>query len=123
MPLKHKHVIVKADVNRPPFEPGPVKEWLSQLISDLGMNVMMGPYAEYCTLDDNEGMTAMAILSTSHCVLHTWDHCEQPFIQFDLYTCSDLDLTVVWEALEFFKAFNIEYKYLDREHGLVEINS
>lgn len=123
MPLKHKHVLVKADINNPPFEPGPVVEWMRNLIHELGMNVMMGPFAEYCSLKDNEGMTAMAILSTSHAVLHTWDQCEQPFIQFDLYTCSELDLSVIWKALEFFEAFNIEYKFLDREHGLVEISS
>lgn len=123
MPLKHKHVIVKADVNNPPFETGPVEEWLRKLISDLGMNILRGPHADYCELENNEGMTAMCILSTSHCVLHTWDKCEQPFIQFDLYTCSELDLELIWEALKFFDAFNIEYKFLDREHGLVEITS
>lgn len=121
--LQHKHVIVRAEIESPPFETRPVEDWLAQLVSDLGMNILYGPVAKYCELEHNEGMTAFCILSTSHCVLHTWDKCDKPIIQFDLYTCSELDLELVWSALEVFKPTKVEYKFLDREHGLTEISS
>lgn len=121
--LQHKHVIVRAEISAPPFETGPVEDWLRKLISDLGMKILYGPFAMYCELEHNEGMTAGCILSTSHCVLHTWDKCEQPILQLDIYTCSYLDLQLVWDSIEVFKPSKVEYKFLDREHGLVEISS
>jgi S-adenosylmethionine/arginine decarboxylase-like enzyme len=121
--LQHKHLIVRAEIESPPFETGPVEDWLRKLISDLGMNVLYGPFAMYCDLEHNEGMTAGCILSTSHCVLHTWDKCEPAILQLDLYTCSDLDPAMIHEAIEIFKPTKIEQKFLDREHGLVEITS
>jgi S-adenosylmethionine/arginine decarboxylase-like enzyme len=87
------------------------------------MQILYGPFAMYCELEHNEGMTAGCILSTSHCVLHTWDRGETPILQLDIYTCSDLDLEYVWKAIEFFGPTKVEYKFLDREHGLVEISS
>jgi S-adenosylmethionine/arginine decarboxylase-like enzyme len=119
--LQHKHIIVRAEIDSPPFETAQVETWLSELVSDLGMNALYGPKAMYCELEHNEGMTAFVILSTSHAVLHTWDKCEQPIMQLDIYTCSDLDKALVFDAIQIFNPTKVEYKYLDREHGLVEI--
>lgn len=121
--LQHKHLIVRAEIDNPPFNTTEVEQWFRDLIANLGMKVLYGPVARYCELEHNEGMTGFAILSTSHAVLHTWDRCEQPIIQLDIYTCSEFNLDIAWAALEVFKPKTIEYKFLDREHGLVEISS
>lgn len=119
--LQHKHIIVRAEINNPPFETAQVEAKLSQLVSDLGMNALYGPKAMYCELEHNEGMTAFVILSTSHAVIHTWDKCEKPILQLDVYTCSDLDTQVIFDWIEEYEPTKVEFKYLDREHGLTEI--
>lgn len=121
--LQHKHLILRAEINNPPFDTTEVELWFRDLVASLGMNILYGPKAMYCELDHNEGMTAFTILSTSHAVLHTWDRCEQPILQLDIYTCSDFNLDIAWNAIKVFEPGKIEYKFLDREHGLVEISS
>jgi len=36
----------------------------------------------------------------------------------DVYTCGALEPEVIFDLLEVFDPVKIEYKYLDREHGL-----
>ncbi len=119
--LQHKHLLVRAEVDNPPFDPAQIIEWLTLLVSDLGMNILYGPFAMYCDLENNEGMTAGCVLSTSHCMLHSWDQIAKPIIQLDIYTCSDLDLNIAWKAMEIFQPTKVEYKFLDREHSLTLI--
>lgn len=121
--LQHNHLIVRAEIDNPPKDTKEVELWFSQLVSDLGMKTLYGPVAVYSELKNNEGMTGFVILTTSHAAFHTWDAIEQPVMQLDIYTCSNLDLNVAWRALEQFEPVHVEYKFLDREFGLVEINS
>lgn len=54
-----------------------------------------------------EGVSAVAVLSTSHCSLATWPH--QGFFVFDLYSCSDFDeVKVETLLLETFKPGKIK---------------
>ena len=39
-------------------------------------------------------------------------------MQFDVYTCSHLDPTIVFNWLEQYKPVKIDYKYIDREFKL-----
>ena len=119
--LEHKHVIVRAEVSNPPFDEARIGNWLKKLVDDLGMKVMMGPIAGYSPVIGNRGLTAAVVIETSHIVLHAWDEDEPAMLQLDVYTCSKLDLNVVWNALAEFEPTKVEYKLLDREHGLREI--
>lgn len=121
MPLQHEHLLVRAEIDNPSRDLEQIKTWLKTLVEDMGMHILYGPFAMDCDLEDNEGVTAGCILSTSHCVLHTWDECSPAVMQLDIYTCSTLDLDLVWKALEPFQPTKIDYKFLDRENGLEEI--
>jgi S-adenosylmethionine/arginine decarboxylase-like enzyme len=112
---------VRAEVSSPPKELEVINSWIKNLIEDMGMNILYGPFSMNCDLKDNEGITAGAILSTSHCIVHTWDACSPAIMQLDIYTCSELDLNLVWDKLEQFDPIKIDYKFLDRENGLKEI--
>jgi hypothetical protein len=41
--LVHKHLIVRAEVYRPPMDEEFLRRWLNEFISEIGMKVMMGP--------------------------------------------------------------------------------
>ena len=61
------------------------------------------------------------IIETSHIVMHTWDESVPANVQLDVYTCAEFDTKIVFKWLEQFNPTKIDYKYLDREHGLKEI--
>lgn len=121
MPLVHKHLIIRAEVNHPPKNEELVKFWMSNLISNIGMKVLMGPYAKYLDKEGNRGITTVAIIETSHIAMHVWDEQEPALVQLDVYTCGPLDPQLVVNQLEQFDIVKAEMKYLDRETHLQEL--
>ena len=113
--LKHEHLLVKAFVKKPFMDEETVKTWLIDLVHKVGMVVAAGPIASYVTTPGNRGITAAINLATSHAVLHSWDELEIPMVQFDIYSCSTIDLDVVWEHFAILEPVTISYKFLDRE--------
>ena len=120
-PLVHKHLIVRAEVNRPPRNESLAKKLLQDLIERINMKVLFGPEAKYVDIVGNKGLTCFAIIETSHIVMHTWDECDPALLQLDVYTCGELKTDVVFDFLKQFDLVKIEYKYLDRENNLKEI--
>jgi S-adenosylmethionine/arginine decarboxylase-like enzyme len=121
--LRHKHVIVRAEVENPPLDVQTTTEWFRVLIEKLGMEIMMGPFVEYHEQEGNRGLTGVSVITTSHIALHCWDEPTPAVIQFDIYSCSDIHLPIVWEALSVYKPIKIEYKFIDRETDLRDISS
>lgn len=121
----HHHLIVRADINKPPFEDDCeyMEEWFSDLIASIGMKELAAPRARYCDVKGNRGMTVDAIIETSHLVCHTWDEGPTPVLQFDLYSCSSFDPKAIIDNIYLtFEASRIAYKFLDREHDLTLID-
>lgn len=120
----HKHLIVHAEVDNPPVKKDErfVEQWLTDIVHAMDMEVLRTASAAYCEQEGNRGMTADVLITTSHMVLHTWDECDQPFIEFDIYTCSELDPEMAFKALEAFGAKNISYKFIDRYNGLKDLD-
>jgi len=121
MAVVHKHLIIRAEVGNPLKEEQLAINWMNKLVDKIGMKVMMGPYAKYLDVVGNRGLTAVAIIETSHIALHVWDEDEPALLQLDVYTCGPLDPYDVVEALREFHPVKIEMKYLDRENKLIEL--
>lgn len=121
--LVHKHLIVRAEINRPLQDEAQAVEWVQQLIDAIGMKVLMGPFAKYLDVVGNRGLTVAAIIETSHVCVHVWDETTPAIAQVDVYTCGPLDTQIVFDHLQQFEPVKVEYKYLDREHGLIEVES
>jgi S-adenosylmethionine/arginine decarboxylase-like enzyme len=121
MAVVHKHLIIRAEVKNPLKDESLAMAWMSKLIDKIGMKVMMGPFAKYLNVEGNRGLTAVAIIETSHIALHIWDEDDPALVQLDVYTCGPLDPYDVVEALREFHPSKIEMKYLDREQGLTEL--
>jgi S-adenosylmethionine/arginine decarboxylase-like enzyme len=122
--VRHQHLLVRAEVNKPPTSEdcARVEDWMTNLISDIGMKVMYGPRAMYCHVEGNAGMTAFAIIETSHCALHSWIECDPAIVQLDVYTCSHLNVEDVLAALDVFEPTQVDWKFLDREHNLTLVS-
>lgn len=121
MAVVHKHLIIRAEVGNPLKDEQLAIDWMNKLVDKIGMKVMMGPYAKYLNVEGNRGLTAVAIIETSHIALHVWDEDKPSLVQLDVYTCGYLDPYDVVEALRDFHPIKIEMKYLDRENKLIEL--
>lgn len=118
MALVHKHLIVRAECKSAPKSEQLIVEWFQQLVDKIGMKIMLGPYAKYCEMVGNRGLTCAAIIETSHIVMHTWDEEDPNTIQLDVYSCGCFNVDDIVEHLRMFDLTKIEFKYLDRENDL-----
>ena len=119
--LVHKHLIIRAECMDPPTCPNYVKQWLENTVELIGMKVGQGPISAYVDVEGNEGATGVVIIETSHIAIHVWDRRKPALLQLDVYTCGDFEPRKIFNALKEFDVMKLEYKYLDREHELVEI--
>ena len=120
--LVHKHLIIRAEAIRPPVDEEQLQNWLIEFIESINMKIMMGPYVKYCNMKGNRGITGVAVIETSHIVMHVWDEPNPALMQFDVYSCGNFNHTdICKKIMEDFDIHKIEYKYLNRETGLQDI--
>ena len=125
MTQKHKHLIFRADIGWTPKEEdlNKISDWIRSLIRKIEMKLLAGPYTTYVNEKGNKGMTSVAIIETSHIALHIWDETNPGLMQLDVYSCADFTPQDVFDEIEqTFDTKKIEYKFLDREKELVEVN-
>ena len=124
MTQKHKHLIVRADIDWCPLEEdlNKISDWIRGLIKKIDMKLLAGPYTTYVNEKGNKGMTSVAIIETSHIALHIWDEANPGLMQLDVYSCADFIPNQVFEEInKIFKTIKMEYKFLDREKELMEV--
>tara|TARA_B100001564_G_C20224872_1_gene483410 strand:- start:153 stop:539 length:387 start_codon:yes stop_codon:yes gene_type:complete len=120
--LEHKHLLIRAEVNDCPKkdELGYVLGWMNDLIKKIDMKLMQGPNITYVDQVGNRGTTCMALIETSHIVLHIWDEETPGLFQLDVYSCKSFDLHTVLTCLKrSFKVTKLQYKFLDRSSELM----
>jgi S-adenosylmethionine/arginine decarboxylase-like enzyme len=114
----HNHILLNGYVTNPPTNEEETIEWMKQLVSDIDMKIIQGPYASYVSKEGNRGLTATVMIETSHIALHVWDEEQPALIQFDLYTCSTLPVPTVIDSIN--KYMGLEkywYMVMERRNG------
>ena len=114
MELKHKHLLVRAEVLEPPKDLKVMKKWTKSLIKDIDMKILAGPYAKYCEVKGNRGLTCVTIIETSHITLHSWDEMSPALVQLDVYSCKDFDHFLVLKELKKFNPLFLGCRFHDR---------
>lgn len=118
--LFHKHLLINARVNNPMASEEEAITFLSTLVEKIDMKIIKGPFASYVDKPGNKGLTAIVMIETSHIAFHIWDEVDPGHIQFDLYTCGELDLSKVLLIFgEYFDVKTMDYVLFDRENGFV----
>ena len=112
--MEHKHIIIRAEVNKPPQDIRKVKKWLRKLIKAIGMRPLGRPSAVYVNTENNKGITAVQCIETSHIALHCWDEVSPAIVQLDVYTCGSLDKEIVLLFLDDFEPVKVDYAMIDR---------
>ena len=116
----HKHLLINAKVEKPMKTEGQAMAFLEKLVDRIDMKIIKGPFASYVDKPGNRGLTAIVMIETSHIAFHIWDEEDPGLMQFDLYTCGELNLPQVLLTLgENFNIISMEYNLFDREKGFV----
>jgi len=121
--IYHKHLLVNAKVKNPINTEQQGIDFLTNLVNQIDMKIIKGPFASYVDKDGNKGLTAIVMIETSHIAFHIWDEIDPALIQFDLYTCGQLELDKVVSIFkETFDLVEMDYILFDRENGFVVEN-
>ena len=121
MQLDHKHLVLRAEVSDCPSEESlhEILDWMKSLIKKIDMKLMQGPSITYVNQPGNRGTTCMALIETSHIVIHIWDEPDPGLVQLDIYSCKEFDLDIVMRHFKlYFDVLNLQYKFLDRTSGM-----
>lgn len=122
--IKHLHLMVRAEITKPIKTEEYAKDWLIQLVEMIDMKVAAGPISKYVDMVGNEGVTAAISVETSHIAFHIWEKRDPMIIQFDLYTCGELDYKAVLAHLtETFGITSMKWQYLNRESEFALLDS
>ena len=116
MTQKHKHLIVRADINWCPQEEdlNKISDWIRSLIKKIDMKLLAGPYTTYVSEKGNKGMTSVAIIETSHIALHIWDESSPGLMQLDVYSCAEFSSNEVLTEFIDMEVVKMDHIMLDR---------
>lgn len=116
--IYHKHLLINAKVSNPMNTEEEGITFLTNLVNNIDMKIIKGPFASYVDKAGNRGLTAIVMIETSHIAFHIWDEVDPSLVQFDLYTCGKLDLDKVLTIFKnAFDVSSIDYVLFDREDG------
>jgi S-adenosylmethionine/arginine decarboxylase-like enzyme len=124
MAIKHLQQIIIGQVTNPPTDVNVVKQFMRDLVEAIGMKRLIEPQAVYVEALGNKGMTSCVLIETSHIAWHVWDEQTPGLLQFDLYTCGDLNPDQVLSIVkDFFGLTTYSMKVFNRAEELNEIES
>ncbi len=119
--IVHKHIILRIEAKKPPTE-SELRDWMVALVDKVGMKILAGPISgDIDYMVGNNGPTCAVVIETSHMACHVWNDTDPALIQLDVYTCGPFDPQDVIDHIQVWEPIKVEYKYLDREHDLKEI--
>ncbi len=120
--MKHKHLLINAQVMQPIAEAEPLEEWLTKLVEVIDMVIAIPAKAVMVGDIGNAGPTGLVGLKTSHASIHVWtpetpEQVGKPCLcQIDVYSCKDFNpqdvLNYIDETMELYYC---DYQFIDRD--------
>ena len=114
----HKHLIIRAEVNRPITSEKEIKKWLRNVVKKIDMKIIKGPYAAYVSKEGNRGVTGVVMIETSHIAMHVWDEERPALVQCDVYSCAEFSSNEVLAEFLPMDVVKIDSILLDRASGI-----
>lgn len=125
MPSAHLHLMVRAEINNPPTatDLAYVNDFMTGLVAHVRMKVLSPARTLWCDEPGNEGITSDILLTTSNSVVHIWNYEDNTgLFEFDLYSCAHYTPEEVVDYIKsHFEVTKVAYKFIDREHDLIDI--
>ena len=115
---KHKHLIIRAEVNSPITSEKEIKKWLRNVVKKIDMKIIKGPYASYVCKEGNRGVTGVVMIETSHIAMHVWDEERPALVQCDVYSCAEFSSNEVLAEFLPMDVVKIDHILLDRASAI-----
>ena len=118
---EHKHLIIRAEVNRPITSEKELKRWLRKLVKKIDMKIIKGPYTAHVSKEGNRGVTGVVMIETSHIAIHVWDEISPALVQCDVYSCAEFSSNEVLTEFVNMEVVKIDHMMLDRVDNIKPI--
>ena len=118
---EHKHLIIRAEVNRPITSEKEIKRWLRNIVKKIDMKIIKGPYASYVSKEGNRGITGVVMIETSHIAVHIWDETSPALVQCDVYSCAEFSSNEVLSEFMDMEVTKINHIILNRANEIKTI--
>ena len=118
---QHKHLIIRAEVNRPITSEKEIKRWLRNVVKKIDMKMIKGPYASYVSKEGNRGITGVVMIETSHIAIHIWDETTPALVQCDVYSCASFSSNEVLSEFLGMEVVKMNHIMLDRANEIKTI--
>ena len=118
---EHKHLIIRAEVNRPITSEKELKRWLRKLVKKIDMKIIKGPYTAHVSKEGNRGVTGVVMIETSHIAIHVWDEISPALVQCDVCSCADFSSNEVLTEFVDMEVVKIDHMMLDRVDNIKPI--
>ena len=112
--LFHQHLLIRAFVNNPPVEEDILNKWMTELVEDIGMKVVVPAKSKYVDAVGNEGLTGSINIETSHMAIHIWSEQKPARIEMDVYSCSCFEEGTILKKLDEFGLVKYHSMMIDR---------
>ncbi len=116
MPVKHKHLIIRAEVMTPITSEKELKKWLRNIVNKIDMKIIKGPYVSYVSKEGNRGVTGVVMIETSHIAIHIWDETTPALVQCDVYSCAEFSTNEVLAEFINMEVTKIDHMLLNRDN-------
>ena len=118
MPVKHKHLIIRAEVMTPITSEKELKKWLRNIVNKIDMKIIKGPYVSYVSKEGNRGVTGVVMIETSHIAIHIWDETTPALVQCDVYSCAEFSTNEVLAEFINMEVTKIDHMLLNRANTI-----
>lgn len=116
----HLEFFATVTLQKRSFDAANVRNWLTQLVDIVEMQVLMPSHAVSCDDPGNEGTSGIVMLKTSHSSIHIWDQCPQPYAKLVLYSCKEFAIEPILSMLRNLGARVCRWELRDRNHQTEE---
>ena len=120
--INHHHFLLRGLINHVPdgFDTERTRLWIKKFLTAMRMEIEKGPYVSYITDQGHRGMTACWLIKTSHLAFHIWDEEKPAVLQFDFYTCGELDFDEIIKLLKIkFHLTTYDAMHIERDSMII----
>lgn len=112
--LFHQHLLIRAFVENPPEKEEVLNQWMTELVEDIGMKVVVPAKSKYVDAEGNEGLTGSINIETSHMAIHIWSKQNPARIEMDVYSCACFKRSTILEKLNEWGLIKFHSMMIDR---------
>lgn len=112
--LFHQHLLLRAFLTNPPVKEEVLNQWMTELVDDIGMKVVVPARSKYVEAEGNEGLTGSVNIETSHMAIHIWSAQSPARVEMDVYSCDCFELETILNKLKEFGLEKYHHMMIDR---------